>query len=103
MKITRRGTSSDHGPSDIELGDVAVKWQSSPAFVHLRATGVRDFNREAHHDYDIRMSVEELRALLGALGRAALEVPEELHAVLEPSVVDLTRLVAVGAGLARKK
>jgi hypothetical protein len=66
MKITRRGTSRDHGPATIELKNVICSFDPSDGMFHLKAMNVSDFRAEATHNYDVSLSPQELDKLTSA-------------------------------------
>ena len=97
MKISRRGSLADHGASEVVLGTPEAVCDGE--VVHLRAKGARDFNTSANHDYDVSLSIEDIRNLVRALSKAALASPTAWERHLDPIGKDLVRLAATSMGL----
>lgn len=64
MKISRHGSGRYMGETSIDLKKLAVTWVPSENGVHLKCRNVADFSTEARHNYDIALSVDELRQVL---------------------------------------
>jgi hypothetical protein len=99
MKISRRGTSADHGESSIELKAPSFAWRKSDSSITIKQSNVKDFSTKSHHGYTISVGLPELVSLIQSLAEAAHAEPATFEKGLEPSLKALLRIQAVVAGL----
>lgn len=99
MKISRRGTSADHGESSIELKTPSFAWRKSDSSITIKQSNVKDFSTKSHHGYTISLGLPELVSLIQSLAEAAPVEPATFEKGLEPSLKALLRIQAVVAGL----
>ena len=99
MKISRRGTSADHGESSIELKTPSFAWRKSDSSITIKQSNVKDFSTKSHHGYTISLSLPEVICLLQSLAEAAQAEPISFEKGLEPSLKALLRIQAVAAGI----
>lgn len=99
MKITRRGSTADHGESSIELAEPTFAWSKSNSCLTIKQSRVKDFSTKSQHSYTVRMTVPELNTLIRTLSDAAINDPITFEEALEPSLKALVRIQAVVAGV----
>lgn len=99
MKIARRGTLADFGESSIELTAPVFTWNKGDSSLSIRQSDVKDFSTESHHNYNLRLSLDEIQKLLLALSDAAILEPHKFEKGLEQSLRPLLRLQAVVSGV----
>jgi hypothetical protein len=99
MKISRRGSTADHGLSSVELPSPAFAWVKSDSCLTVKQSYVKDFSTKAHHSYTIRLTVPELNEILKSLAAAALADPASFERSFEPSLKALFQLQSVAAGI----
>ena len=99
MKISRRGTSADHGESSIELKTPSFAWRKSDSSITIKQSNVRDFSTKSHHSYTVSISLPELNNLSQLLSDAACADPGSFEKNLEHSLKALVRIQAVAAGV----
>lgn len=99
MKISRIGTSANHGESSIELNSPKFSWNSVDSCITIKQSRVRDFSTTSRHNYTVRLSLTEIQGLLQALSEAAISDPNTFEQGLESSIKPLIRIQAVVAGL----
>lgn len=99
MKISRSGTSADHGVSSIELNTPAFTWRKSDSRLAIKQLNVKDFSTGSHHDYTIFLSLPELVSLFQCLSEAIQTEPVVFEKGLESSLKALIRIQAAVAGL----
>lgn len=99
MKISRRGSSADHGTSAIELNAPTINWTASDKCLNIKQAHIRDFNTKSHHGYTIKISLTEVAAIISALAQAAQKDPVIFEKELESSLKGLCQLQAIVAGL----
>ena len=99
MKISRRGTSANHGESSIELGDPMFAWSSSDSCLDILQAGIRDFSTRSRHSYTISLTVTEINAILKTLSDAAVKDPDKFEKNLGISLKAILRIQAVLSGV----
>jgi len=100
MKISRTGSTKDHGTRHVALPNPKFGWSKSDLCLTIRHSRAKDFgDGSSHHSYFLTIPAMELNELLAALAKAALSDPSVLEAELGPSLKSLTQLQAVTAGL----
>jgi hypothetical protein len=102
MKITRRGSSADHGESSIELNAPTITWSSASTCIWIKQNRVRDFSTDSRHNYTLRLSLYDIGSLIQAISDAAIANPELFEKELEKSIKPVVRLQSVLAGLSRQ-
>ncbi len=91
MKITRRGSSANHGDSEIELENYEIKYGNST--IHLQKSRIKDFNTDSTHDYTISLSMEELSNLIKFLGdKIPNKDPESISSAFSPCLREIIRI-----------
>jgi len=91
MKIIRRGTRADNGPSSIELNNLKISLDKEG--IIIRDSGIRDFVTKSHHNYEIIISLEEIGAILDSLGTFPDERNNEIGKAFESRLKKLLRIV----------
>lgn len=66
MKITRHGSSRFMGYASIDLKKSTIAWDAKDGLIHLKSYNIRDFTAEAAHNYDVTLTLDELRQMLSA-------------------------------------
>jgi hypothetical protein len=96
MLIARKGAGKDHGWSTVELKDTLVSWDSKAELIRVSVVRpARDFRTDARHRYQVFLSVDEIRELLGALETSvSRKGGERIAAALSQSLTPLLRLAA---------
>jgi hypothetical protein len=98
MKISRKGSTADHGLSSVELTTPSFAWTKSDACLTIKQSHIKDFSTKAHHSYTIRITISELNEIFKSLSNAALADPVLFEKHLEPSLKALLQLQSVAAG-----
>jgi hypothetical protein len=70
MRISRYGSSANHGTSEIELPRLSVSYNVSEPGLSLRHSYVSDFATNATHNYTLEVTLEEFGRMLGEVGGA---------------------------------
>lgn len=99
MKISRRGTSSDFGESNIEFKSPKFAWSKPDSCITIAQSGVRDFSTTSRHNYTVQLTLPEVQGFVQALADAAMAEPELFEKQLERSLKALVRIQAVVAGV----
>lgn len=99
MKITRRGSTADHGESSIEFRGPTFTWRKSDSCLTIKQSYVKDFSTKSRHSYSVDVTASELNTLILALSDAAINDPDSFEKALEPSLKALVRIQAVIAGI----
>lgn len=79
MKISRVGSSANHGRSQINLKDPKVSWNKTENSIDLRSTYVSDFSTESKHDYTVQIDLELIASIIRLLGD---KLPNEIQEIL---------------------
>ena len=66
------------GYASIHLKKPSISWDAKDGLIHIKSNNVRDFTADAAHNYDITLSLDELKQLLSVA----------LQAVPQPKPVD---------------
>lgn len=99
MKISRRGSSADHGTFAIELNAPTINWTTNDNCLTIKQTHIRDFNTKSHHGYTIKISTTEIKTIISTLAQAAQKDPSTFENYFESALKDLCQLQAIAAGL----
>ena len=99
MKISRRGTSADHGQSEVKFVSPKISWLKSDSCIAIEQSNIKDFSTKAHHSYKVRITVAELNAILKSLAAAAIAEPSMFEKNFEPSLKAIMQLQSVVAGV----
>lgn len=95
MYIERRGSEKDHGLSSTSLKAKAIKFRSKDKSVHFTSWLVSDFSTNANHDWDISITIDELRSMLEALIESAHGADgPEIVAAMSPSLSSILSLAS---------
>jgi len=93
MKISRRGSSADHGSRSINLGKPTIKWNKKLEVVQIRQSRVGDFATDSAHDYTIDIALSEIRRIIEVIGDEPVnENPDTISEELSPCLRELIRL-----------
>ena len=93
MKITRRGSSADHGPRSINLGNPTIKWNRKHGVVQILKSRIRDFATDSTHNYTIEISLSEIRKIIEVIGAEPVdEIPDTISEELSPCLREIIRL-----------
>lgn len=68
MKITRWGSSANHGANSIEIHNPKISWNETEKTVEIRQWGVKDFTSGSTHDYVFHISLNEVKELVKIVG-----------------------------------
>jgi len=99
MKIQRRGSAADHGPSSVELKKPMISWDSKNACIKFRENSIPDFLTTSQHDYEVSISLAELENILSIIGQKPVnDSPEIISSALSPSLRPLLRIVSICIG-----
>ena len=99
MKIQRRGSGADHGPSSVDLKKPTVSWDSKNALIEFRENSIPDFSTTSRHDYKVSISLAELAKILSIIGEKPVnDSPEIISSALSPSLRPLLRIVSICIG-----
>lgn len=99
MKITRIGARANHGQSQINLHSPKFSWKSDHSALTISQDNVKDFSSEAHHFYEVHVSVTDINNLIITLASAAKKNPIFFEQALEPSLKALLQLQHITSGL----
>ncbi len=101
MKIQRRGASANHGVKAVELRKMKYKWNaSSDTFDASSGAPAFDFSTTAKHNYNIRLTLNELSDVIDALGRDCVSIDkDEFAEAFSKSVPALVRIMARASGI----
>lgn len=99
MKISRRGSNADHGPSSIELNPSAFSWDKLNAALTIRSRYVSDFSTNSKHDYTVTIGIDEINQIVHALSEAAISEPNYFEKTMESSIKDMLRILIVLSGV----
>jgi hypothetical protein len=93
MLIDRRAHAFQQGTETVALQPAHVFWAEGG--VHFAKESVHDFGHAPTiHDYDVSVSLDELRQVIDAVAAASRDVDRELVAkALGPSLKSLLQLV----------
>jgi len=91
MQITRRGADRNHGWTSAILANPRFRPGVGGVGVFVESSYVRDFTTESRHDYRVWVELDELAAMIAALGD---ELNSEAYAapysrVFLPAMLDL--------------
>ncbi len=93
MKISRKGSSADHGTKYIELNDARITWNNEHHILQFRKQRIKDFVSDATHDYTVDISLSEIRTMLKVIGdKPVSEVPDILSNELSPCLREIIRI-----------
>jgi len=93
MKISRVGSSANHGRSQINLKDPRISWNKTENAIELRSTYVGDFSTDSRHDYTVQIDLELIANMVRLLGdKLPNEIPEMLSTKLSPVLREIIRL-----------
>ena len=70
MIIKRRGSSRNMGVGQITLDGLSFSLRDDGS-VSISCLSVKDFNKEAHHDYEVSITPEEVRKITSFALRSA--------------------------------
>jgi len=70
MKISRWGAARNMGESSISLEKISISWSAIDGLAHIMCNNVADFTTLSLHNYDITLSLEELKKVLSAVLKA---------------------------------
>lgn len=95
MKITRHGERAFHGVKAVGLENVKAKWNAPSKELHITsANAAFDFNTNAKHIYNVKLSLEEAAILIKELGDNCGSIQiDELESAFIPVVPSLLRLL----------
>jgi hypothetical protein len=99
MKISRYGSSADHGVSTIALKDPTCGWSENLNVVTLKKSRVADFNTESRHNYTVTLSLQEIGNILEVVAEEALKNPDLFEKSLQQALKPLLKLQYVLAGM----
>jgi hypothetical protein len=100
MILNRRGSAGNDGDSRIEASWDMLNWNNDTRTITILSGSVKDFNTDAHHDYEMVIPLSEITELLRELGKAIRKpAGESLALGLKPCIGDLVRLVLAVADL----
>jgi hypothetical protein len=93
MKITRRGSGADHGPSSIEIDKPKFSWNEKEKVVEIRQTGIRDFTSGSTHNYVFQISLNEIKELVKIVGdKPANNCAEEISEIFSVCLREVIRI-----------
>ena len=100
MEITRKGSSSNHGRSSIDLSGATASWDNHSQCVVLKKGYVKDFNGNAEHHYEVKISSSDFQAM-------AVEISSNnktkdfggVESFLTSSLRSLIRMVSIASGV----
>jgi hypothetical protein len=93
MYINRIGAERAHQLASIVLGRLTVEWSERNHGVEISAHRVKDFNTDAHHNWTITISPEELAAIFHvASGFIGTPRAAEIAATFAPSLTAILRI-----------
>jgi len=99
MKISRRGFRADHGTRSILLEDSIVTWDKNNEVIVLKKSQVRDFSIQSEHDYEVEISLSEMKEMISVIGEKPVnESPEKISEAFSPVLRQLIRLVNTCVG-----
>jgi len=52
------------GYASIDLAKSTIAWDATDGLIHLKSFNVRDFTADAAHNYDVTLTLDELRQML---------------------------------------
>lgn len=103
MKISRYGSTANHGTSTIDLKKIRVAWDEDKNSVIIRSNSVRDFNTDSNHNYRIDISLDELAGIISMLGSEGVDsCPDEIEHEFEKHIKSLNRIVYAASGILTK-
>ena len=103
MKISRVGSSANHGRSFISIKEPKISWNKSEDLIQIRASCISDFSTDSRHDYTLDIGLDEIASILKLLGdRLPNEVPEVLASNFSPVLREIIRLEKVCIGSVAK-
>ncbi|MGZ0018617.1 hypothetical protein [Nitrosomonas sp. wSCUT-2] len=93
MKITRRGSGSDHGAKSIEIDKPRFSWNEREKMVEIRQTGIKDFTSGSTHNYIFQVSLNEIKELVKIVGdKPANTCFEEISEIFSPCLREIIRI-----------
>ena len=111
MDISRRGSERDRGPTSVISGlrlkvgaqsqwENNVRWDATRKQIVIDTRWVKHTDERTHHDYSIRLSLEDVSALITILGHAGSASDANLlRDHLGKQVPALVKLLACATGL----
>lgn len=104
MKIVRRGSFANHGPSSIEFEKTTVEWNDKEKAVVIRSTMVTDFNTPATHDYQVFLPLEILAKVIASISENAIPKDKgDIEVALSGEIKSLVRITAAASGLLKNE
>lgn len=99
MKITRRGSSADHGSSSVELKEPKISWDSENTCIKCCQNSIGDFSTYAKHDYTVSISLSEIKSILSVIGEKPVnDLPEIISSAFTPILRPLLRILSICVG-----
>lgn len=93
MKISRRGSSADHGSRSIRINKPTIKWNKKLGVVQFRQSRIGDFATDSTHDYTIEISLSEISKIIEIVGGELVnEVPDTISEEFSPCLRELIRI-----------
>jgi hypothetical protein len=111
MDISRRGSDRDRGTSSIIAGlsfsvggkyewQDNVRWDTQWKQIVISVPRVRHQDGRTHHNYQIRLSLNDVASLIAVVGHAgSAKDAELLRTELEKNVPAIVKLLACATGL----
>ncbi|OGR29422.1 MAG: hypothetical protein A2X83_06275 [Desulfuromonadales bacterium GWD2_54_10] len=100
MKISRYGSSANHGTNSIELKKVNISWNSKENCIAIKSNNIRDFNTESKHNYEVSIPLNDLAEIFKALGNEGVSLSAMMIGTsLENSLKALNRITAAASGI----
>lgn len=93
MKISRRGSSANHGSRSIALSDPVIRWNKKLGVVQFRQSRIGDFATDATHDYTIDIALSEIREMIKVIGGQPVnEFPDTISDEFSSCLRELIRI-----------
>ncbi len=101
MLISRRATVRNHGAGKVELDNPQIYWDPKRQLIVFSQLKLKGFTPSVtKHDYQVSVSLEELRQVLDALSDGpALDSPGIVSSALSRGLRALVRLASVCVGI----
>jgi len=102
MKISRRGSSANHGTNSVELRKISVSWDANEDAIVIKSNNIRDFNTDSSHNYDITIPLCDIAKIISVIGHKGVSLSATgIESGLEDEIKALHRLIAAASGLVK--
>ena len=93
MKISRKGSRSDHGLRSINIDKPDISWNSKEEVIQFQQYGIGNFTGYEHHDYIIKIPLSEIKKIIEIIGEEPVnEIPDTISRAFSPCLRQIIRI-----------